>query len=343
MLGGSPAGEGDEDLLTEVSALYYQEGETQEEISRRFGLSRAKVGRLLKKARDLGIVEVTLRYHPILSEKLEARLIERFGIRRALIALDHQDPEVQRAAVAGLVSRHLAATLQDGMVATVGMGRNIAAIADHVATPAHRSVLFVCAIGGSLRAGEPMNSDHICRRLAARFGGEAETLYAPANAEHPDQRERFMANETVRQTLDKARRADVALIGIGDLSEDSNMVRMGWFAPKEIADARARGTVGDLMGYDFVDINGRPADTEMQWRVIGLTTEDLRRIPNVIAIASESSKALAILGALRTGVIDTLATSVSNVHAILGLDDATRTGDPGTVPDAAAHPTGSIS
>ena len=50
----------------------------------------------------------------------------------------------------------------------------------------------------------------------------------------------LIANDTVRATLDRARRADLALIGIGDMSESSNMVRMGWFSPQEIAAAYRR-------------------------------------------------------------------------------------------------------
>ncbi|WP_281285707.1 sugar-binding domain-containing protein, partial [Halomonas halmophila] len=125
-----------------------------------------------------------------------------------------------------------------------------------------------------------------------------------------------------------ARRADTALIGVGDLSEDSNMVRMGWFSPQEIAKARLSGTVGDMMGYDFIDLHGQSALTSMQGRVIGLTIADLARIPDVIAIASENTKAAGILGALRTGVIDTLATSVTNAHTILRLDEATPAAKP---------------
>ena len=101
------------------------------------------------------------------------------------------------------------------------------------------------------------------------------------------------------------------------------MVRMGWFTPKEIAEAHLGGTIGDTMGYDFIDIHGRPADTGMQGRVIGLSRSDLERIPDVVAIASENTKAAAILGALRTGAVNTLATSFTNAHTILRLDDAT--------------------
>ena len=101
------------------------------------------------------------------------------------------------------------------------------------------------------------------------------------------------------------------------------MVRMGWFSPREIVEARLSGTIGDLMGYDFIDIEGNQSRTPMQGRIIGLTIGELERIPNVIAIASENTKAAGILGALRTGVVNTLATSSANAHTVLALDDAT--------------------
>ena len=64
------------------------------------------------------------------------------------------------------------------------------------------------------------------------------------------------------------------------------MVRMGWFTPSELAEAKRIGTVGDLMGYDFLDIHGRTAATPIQGRVVGLSVADLKRIPNVVAMAS---------------------------------------------------------
>lgn len=314
----------DIETMTEIATLYYVHGETQEAIAGRLGMSRIKVGRMLKRAQAEGIVDVRVRQHPTVSAEIEQALMQRFGIRRALIALDHADAELQRHEVSSLVADHLARSLEDGAVVAVGMGRNVGTVADNVFTRRTYRCAFICAIGGSLRAGEYMNPDHICRRLAAKFGGESETLYAPAMVANAALRDAMLDNPTVRQTLDRARRADIAMIGVGDLSENSNMVRMGWFSPQEIAEARLSGTVGDMMGYDFIDLHGRPSHTPMQGRVIGLTIGDLARIPEVIAIASESTKAAGILGALRTGVIDVLATSATNAHTILHLDDATR-------------------
>ena len=36
---------------------------------------------------------------------------------------------------------------------------------------------------------------------------------------------------------------------------------MGWFSAQEIVEAKRVGTVGDMMGYDFIDVHGKPART----------------------------------------------------------------------------------
>ncbi|WP_375749740.1 sugar-binding transcriptional regulator [Vibrio sp. HN007] len=317
--------EEESDLLTEISVAYYQDGATQEEISKKFAISRAKVGRMLKQARDEGIVEITVKYHPVFSAKIEQRLIERFGIKRALVALDQPNEELQRLQVSGLVSNYLSSTLKDGMVVTVGQGRNVSSVAHYVGVVSPRDCKFVCGIGGIHPRGGMFNADHICRQLAKKYGGTSETLYAPAYAENKDQKDVFMQNATVKQTLDLARKADMALIGVGDMSENSYMVDLGWFTADEVVQSRLhQGVVGDFAGYDFFDIKGQTANTVMSDRVIGLSIEEFRPINEVVAIAAENSKPLSLLGALRTGVIDVLATSVSNALTVLNLDEQVR-------------------
>lgn len=112
----------DNELLTEIAVSYYQDEMTQEEIAHKFGISRIKVGRLLKRAKTEGIVEINVRYHPVFSTRLEQQLIEHFGLKRALIALDYQDEDEQRRQVAALVSAYLATNLKDNTVLAVGQG-----------------------------------------------------------------------------------------------------------------------------------------------------------------------------------------------------------------------------
>ena len=312
------------ELMTEIARRYYEGDATQADIAAEFGLSRMKVSRLLRQAREEGVVDVRIRVHRAIASDIEAQLCQRFQIKRALIASDRADLEAQRADVALVVADFLERELFDGATIAVGMGRNVAAVADTRGCATVDNAVFVCATGGAHRAGEPGNADHICRKLARRFGGTPETLYAPAYVAEAALRDALLRNQTVRRTLDVARSADFALIGIGDLGEESHMVRMGWFKREEIQAARAAGVVGDLMGYDFFDLEGRERNEILGGRVIGLRLEEMRAIPHVVAIASEANKALAVLAALRTGVIDVLATSLANAQSILALDEATR-------------------
>jgi DNA-binding transcriptional regulator LsrR (DeoR family) len=312
-------------LLTEIARRYFIENETQDVIGQALGLSRMKVNRLLREAQEAGLVEIRVRFHSSQTRDIEREFCQRFGLKHLLVAPDAASPDLQRQAVARLVSHFLESNLREKLVVAVGMGRNVAAVASLPTDRSFQSIQFVAASGGATEAGEAGNADHIARALARRFGGTATTLYAPAFVPDLRLREALMHHETVRRGLNLARSADFALMGVGDLGPDSHMARMGWFSPQEIKHAQAAGVVGDLMGYDFFTRDGEARNDGLGGRVIGLSRDDLRRIGNTIAIAAESTKAVSILGALRTGAIDILATSIANCHAIL---DMARQDDP---------------
>jgi DNA-binding transcriptional regulator LsrR (DeoR family) len=309
-------------LLAEIARRYYIEGETQDSIARALDLSRMKVNRMIKEAQEAGLVEIRVRFHSSQTRELERELCERFGLKHLLVAPASQSPQQQRLNVAMTVTHFLESNLRENLIVAVGMGRNVAAVAEMQAARTFETLTFVSGSGGAAEAGSEGNADHICRNLARRFGGSAVTLYAPAYVPEAELRESLMGNGTVRRTFNLARSADYALIGIGDLGPDSHMARMGWFSSDELRKAQDAGVVGDLMGYDFFDAHGTPCNDVLGGRVIGLSREDLQRISTTIALAAEPSKAMAILGALRTGTIDVLATSLTNCLAIRDLLEA---------------------
>ncbi|SXP31035.1 transcriptional regulator [Klebsiella pneumoniae] len=218
------------------------------------------------------------------------------------------------------MSGHLNNVLKDNVVVAVGQGRNVAAVAEFSGTIQARDCRFICGIGGTHRPGDVINADHISRLLAKKFGGSSESLYAPAYVENMQLKELLLHNGTIKETLDRARKADIALVGIGDMNEESYMVKLGWFTPQEINEASLnQGVIGDIAGYDFFNARGEHVNTVMDNRVIGISLEELKQIPCVIAIASENTKAMAIMGALRTGAIDIIATSARNIRTILNI------------------------
>jgi DNA-binding transcriptional regulator LsrR (DeoR family) len=308
------------ELLTRVASLYYLEDATQAEIASALGFSRPKVARMLRKAREQGIVEITIRPHPALNMELEAEIAARFGLSQAIIVADQPDEEDQRTLVARAAADLLTRIVQDGFAIGVGMGRNVGAIPDQLASPPKRSCTFVSAIGGSPQVGSGLNSSDICRRFAERFDGHAEGLYAPAYADSAASREAFLAHADVRATLARARAADMAIVGVGDARDDSAVVQMGCFSTSEMARMRKAGAVGDILGY-FFDVNGIAVTDSVANRVVGLAADDLRAIPRVIAVTSEHDKIYALHGALRAGIIDIMVTSMGIAQQVVAADE----------------------
>ncbi len=311
------------EMIVDIASLYYVEGLTQHELSEKFNVSRATIGRILKKAQDDGVVSITVQHHPILTNQLEKKLQNYFQIDRVIIAPFFSNNHIQLQSAASLASQYLDNVLKDDMTIAIGAGRNVAKVAEHKFVRRPVNALFISASGGTIQANDDnSNSDYISRRFAAKYQARAEALYAPAYVSDAHLREQIKNIPTVHHTLEKVRHADIAIIGIGDVSEDSYMVRMGWFDQKEIQQARKLGTVGDMMGYDFFDIDGNIVDIPIQGRVIGLSMKELANIPNVMAIAAERNKAVAILGALRSGVINTLITNIENIKEIIKLQES---------------------
>jgi DNA-binding transcriptional regulator LsrR (DeoR family) len=311
-------GQDEYELLARIAHRYYADGCTQEEIAREFALSRPKVQRLLERARWSGIVDIHIEAPPWLNLDLEAHLRETFGLTDVIVAPRRDDPRSQREEVARSAARYLERRLHDGCVIAVSHGRDTAEV-HRFFRPRHRfDCTFVSAMGGSPRLDEPTNPNDICRALAERAGGRAVGLYAPAYVESAEMRDRLLEQEAVAVPLRLAANADVALVGIGGTDDACTMVRSGCFSREEIARLRGAGAVGDVLG-NYVDTLGRRIASLGSGRLIGLSIDDLRRIETVVAVVSEAEKPPAILGVLRSGVVDVLVVDEGNAQAVLDL------------------------
>lgn len=67
----------------------------------------------------------------------------------------------------------------------------------------------------------------------------------------------------------------------------------------------------------FLDARGRPAG-ELDGRTIALSWEQLDAIPMVVAAAAGEEKAVAVIGALRSGVVDVLVVDDALAQHVVG-------------------------
>ncbi len=302
-------------LITRVASLYYLEHKTQSEIGKELCLSRQKVQRLLREARAAGIVQMSIRTLPLLHLDLERQLKSAFSLYDAIVTASHPDEALRAQWAAQAAAGYLERYLTDSSIVAVSVGRSVAQIATYLSAQGPHP-LFVSALGGAPHPGKAMNPNDICRALAATTGGRAEYLYAPAYVESQEVRDLLLGQQAVRQALECARRANIAIIGIGGAGDDTLLVRAGCLSVDEVRRVRAQGAVSCVSGT-FLDLDGAEVSPDLQGRLVGLTPDDLRRIPLVIALSTEPERGSATVSALRAGFVDVLITTSDNAYEAL--------------------------
>ncbi len=163
-------------VLHTVAKLHYEADLSQVEIARRLGVSAATVSRLLRRARDEGIVRIEIR-DVATPEDVNAALVARLGLKRAAVI---EAPEAGGlAALAAPVGALLKeAGLKAGSVLAIGWGRTLREVL-LAGLPRLPGIVTVAAMGGMQQPAPEFQINELVRLAAEQLGG------TPASSTRP--------------------------------------------------------------------------------------------------------------------------------------------------------------
>lgn len=308
----------DDERLRRIHAILvmlYQEGRSQAEIAAAMQLSPTTVNRLVREGHERGLVEIKIRAPFGPEAKLAAALTRLGRIEAAeVVPAVSTDPAVVMRAVADAAAGALLDTLEDGMTVAVSGGVALCAVIEAIKPPRRYAVRVVPATGG-VQGRFRTDVNHVAVALAERLGGTALQLHAPVFGASAAERDMLMSVSTIAGTLELARRADVALFGIGSVRERDSTYLTLTDAVDPTA-MRASGAEGELLAH-LVDAEGRPCVHPSNDRLVAISVEDLARIPRRIAVASGERKAGPIAAVLRGGTVGRLVTDGGTARAVI--------------------------
>ncbi len=304
----------DFEQLVRASRLYYELGETQNDIATQLGVTRPQVSRLLKRARAEGIVEIRIIDKTAVESPAATELCRRYDLHAVHLAPTVAGPEdLTHRMVGRLAADVLRGVLRARAIVGIGDGVSVAATAaalEEAATPVAVTVVPLC--GGHWSTGmerEPYG------RVADALGAQVHGLMSPGLVDDAATRRALVAHAGVRAIIDLWDRLDVVLFGIGGPAWTA--ARVGDAVELELEEAEA---VGEVLVAPF-DLDGRFVCPALRERVIALDARRLGQIPVSIGVAAGEAKVRPILGALRAGVVSTLVTDVATAEAVVALDD----------------------
>lgn len=298
--------------------MYYEQDLSQQAIADELQISRSNISRLLKEAKDKGVVEIHIRKPLLTSPALENELQQQFGLDHAMVVQRREKSDAEVIIPVGLLAaRYVESMLRPADLIAISWGISVhAAVKAMTPNPAlHVDVVQMLGSVGTVDAA--IDGHELARRLATKLGGRFYFLHSPLFVDSPVARNMFMEQPTIRETLSLAKRTSIALVGVGTTeSAASSFLRTRHLTEEQLQGLRDQGVVGEIGGIHF-GIDGNPSLYEINNRVISIGFEDLRRIPTVIAIACSTIKRRAILGALASGTIRVLATDDVTAAAVL--------------------------
>lgn len=307
----------EDDLMARAARLHYEFDLTHEQVATTLGVSRVKVTRMLKKARQIGLVQITVRTELSLFMKLEEQLCARLGLVRAIVvpdAVSHERGPLSAVARGGAV--FLNQIVSDNVVVAVGLSRTVAEIPQWLGVVRPTNVRFVSLVGASRAVGSARSPYLATDALATAYSGTAEHLHAPVIVRSRSMAEELILEPSVAEPLAVAAAADAAFVGIGGIEDRAGP---GWAADvprSEWAELVAAGMVGDIAGR-FFDRDGNLIDHEINHRVIGLTLDQFAIIPTRVVVAAGAAKVEPLLAAVQRQLINVLITDTSTAKALL--------------------------
>ncbi len=297
-----------------VARQFFLERKTKLAIGQEFGLSRFQVARMLDRAIELGLVHIEVDLPAMLDDDLSARLANACGLRHALVVSVPDDPpETMRARLGEVGAGLLAEVVSEGDALGVGWGRTVSAMAGSLGRlPKCTVVQLMAALGGIGTLEDPVE---IARLVARTAGGPFYPLYAPMIADTEQAADAIRRQPYVQATLKHHDHLATAVISIGSWDPPDSMVRDVLLEPDR-ASVETLGPRAEVCGRLFSD-QGRPVPTEFDGRLIGISANQLVRVPEVIALAGGATKAAAICALMAAGVITSLVTNTTAANLIL--------------------------
>lgn len=307
--------------ITKTAILYYREGLTHEQIARRMGISRQTVGRYIERSRKEGLVEIQIKSPLLYATELETSLEKRFNLKEVLVVspeVEGDDAVIEALGIAGaeFLQRHISSGDNLG----VAWGSTVLAVGRQLKSVNCENVTIV-QLNGSMDVGRySTRAEFMVDLFAEAYGAHMVTLSGPMLVDRPEILASLLSDSRIAAALAIARNTNIALFGVGDVSESSSPYKVGYFDQKLLEKVQKDGAVGEICGR-FYDNSGRPCSPKLDQRTLAIELENLKQKDLSIAVSGSPRKVEAILGALRGKYCNVLITDEETAKALLSRSE----------------------
>jgi DNA-binding transcriptional regulator LsrR (DeoR family) len=292
--------------------LYFIAGHTQDEIAKMLQVSRASAQRLVSLCLAERLITFRLE-HPIAAcMELAARLKDRFDLVHCeVVPTDPASPQAT-AGIAERCANLLDVTLraETPVIVALGTGRAVRAAVERV-TQIERPNHQIVSLVGTISADGSASFFDTVGRLADRTGARHYPMPLPFLMASEDERNRMVRIEPIAKVKAIAAKADLRLIGIGQMDQKAQVHVDGFVTREELFEMMRLGAIGEVTGWAY-DAKGKLIKGGTNRRLTSIPPEmpaQATTIGAALGLAKVPAIRAALLGRLVNGLISDEATA----------------------------------
>jgi DNA-binding transcriptional regulator LsrR (DeoR family) len=296
--------------------LYFIAGHTQDEIARMLQVSRASAQRLVSLCLAERLITFRLE-HPIAAcMELASRLKARFDLVHCEVVPTDPAAPLATAGIAERCANILETTLRSEtpVIVALGTGRAVRAAVERV-SPIERPNHQIVSLVGNISADGSASFFDTVGRLADRTGARHYPMPLPFLMSSEDERNRMVRIDPIAKVKAVAAKADLRLIGIGQMDQKAQVHVDGFVTREELFEMMRLGAVGEITGWAY-DARGKLIKGGTNLRLTSIPPQT-PAAATTIAAAVGAAKVSAIKAALAGRLINGLITDEATARAIL--------------------------
>ena len=299
-------------LMAQVARLHYLDDVSRIEIAERLDISRFRVARLLQRAKETGLVAITINDAGVPDTDLSDRLQQALNLKECVVVRSGSSSMTMREQVGIAAAEVLSHTLQRGEILGISWGRTLTSTASHLSNLPRISVV---QLAGSLSGDLGSSPVEVARQVSLRSGGAVYPIFSPLIVTHADTAKALRSQPDIAAAFGLFDSVTTAILAVGSWSSGETQL-LDVLEPQEASRLRKAGAIGDVAGI-IIDKEGRVVDPTFQARCIAVSDDQLRRVPRSLAVAAGSGKAAATIAAVRGGMVNGLVVDSDLANAIL--------------------------
>jgi deoxyribonucleoside regulator len=301
--------------------LYYYDNLSQKEVADKLNISRPTLIKLLKEARQEGMVKIEIYDYRNYSNliKIERQLCEKFGLKDAkLVDSFTDDINIIKDRISKTAAAYFNKIIRSGVCVGVGWSGILENMANYI-TPLKNitNAEFVTLLGGSGNLEFQINANLLNERIAKLYyNSSIHNIYAPIFTNDQILYNALMEDKSLKRVINKMRDLDIALIGVGGGDSSSTAMMTVSVSKDYVKEIHEENAVGNICAR-FFDIDGNICVRDLYDKTISIPLEILKKTPSIVAMASGQDRVKALIGAARGGYYNILITDENTAKAML--------------------------